>query len=108
MPEVFEYVFEPDVAGHDEQAPNSCILAGSSCLAGDVFGEYAFKDALTAGDRVVFENVGAYTMAKSHMFNGIDMPAIYALTAHGDLVLKNDFGESAFTQRWKGGIHAAV
>ena len=108
MPEVFEYVFEPDVAGHEEQASNSYILAGSSCLAGDIFGEYAFSEALTVGDRVIFENVGAYTLAKAHMFNGIDLPALYSLTSSGDLVLRKNFGQSAFTERWKGGLHALV
>ena len=108
MPEVFEYVFEPDVAGHSEEAPYSYILAGSSCLAGDIFGEYAFSDELTIGDRVIFENVGAYTIAKAHMFNGIDLPAIYSLTTKGDLVLRKNFGQSAFAERWKGGVHALV
>ena len=108
MPEVFEYVFEPDVAGHSEEAPYSYILAGSSCLAGDIFGEYAFSDELTIGDRVIFENVGAYTIAKAHMFNGIDLPAIYSLTPKGDLVLRKNFGQSAFAERWKGGVHALV
>ena len=44
MPEVFEYSFEPDVAGHSDDAPHSYILAGASCLAGDVFGEYSFYE----------------------------------------------------------------
>lgn len=108
MPEVFEYVFEPDVAGHHDQAPNSYILAGSSCLAGDIFGEYTFTEPLAIGDRIVFKNVGAYTLVKAHMFNGIDMPAVYALTADGELLLRSEFGQPAFSSRWKGGIHALV
>ena len=108
MPEVFEYRFEPDVEGHHDEAPYRYILAGSSCLAGDVFGEYAFDAPLAIGDRVIFENVGAYTLSKAHMFNGIDLPAIYALTADGRLVLKKDFGHSAFLERWKGRTHALV
>lgn len=108
MPEVFEYVFEPDVAGHYDQAPNNYILAGSSCLAGDIFGEYAFTEPLDIGDRVVFENVGAYTLVKAHMFNGIDMPSVYALTADGELIPKGELGLPGFTKRRKGGIHALV
>lgn len=108
MPEVFEYVFEPDVVGHHDQAPNSYILAGSSCLAGDIFGEYAFTEPLAIGDRVIFENVGAYTLVKAHMFNGIDLPSVYALTADGQLHLRKQFQQSAFTERWKGRIHALV
>lgn len=108
MPEVFEYNFEPDVAGHDDDAGYEYILAGSSCLAGDVFGHYAFRKPLAIGDRVIFENTGAYTLPKAHMFNGIDLPAIYALTHNGELLLKREFGYPAFVDRWKAKPHALV
>lgn len=108
MPEVFEYDFEPDVVGHDDEAPHSYILAGSSCLAGDVFGEYAFREPLVPGARIVFENAGAYTLSKAHMFNGIDLPAIYALTLDGSLLFKSSFGYPAFADRWNARIHAPV
>ena len=108
MPEVFEYGFEPDIVGHDDEAPHSYILAGSSCLAGDVFGEYAFREPLVPGARVIFENAGAYTLSKAHMFNGIDLPAIYALTLDGSLLLKRAFGYPAFADRWNASIHAPV
>ena len=108
MPEVFEYGFEPDVVGHDDEGPYSYILVGSSCLAGDVFGQYTFRDPLVPGDRLIFENAGAYTLSKAHMFNGIDLPTIYAVTVDGDLVFKKDFGYSAFADRWKVTKHAPV
>ena len=108
MPEVFEYGFEPDVVGHDDEGPYNYILAGSSCLAGDVFGTYAFREPLVTGDRLIFENAGAYTLSKAHMFNGIDLPTIYALTVDGDLVFKRDFGYPAFAERWKVTKHAPV
>ena len=44
-PEIFEYQFEPDVAGHDDDGEYEYLLAGSTCLAGDVMGEYAFARA---------------------------------------------------------------
>ena len=108
MPEVLEYGFRPDVAGHSDAAPLSYILAGASCLAGDVFGEYSFDDPLAVGDRVVFENAGAYTLTKAHMFNGIDLPDIYAMTARGAIEIKHEFGYSAFAERWKATMHASV
>lgn len=91
-PEVFEYQFEPDVSGHREGAPNTYQLAGCSCLAGDIFGVYSFDEPLEVGSRVVFENAGAYSIVKAHMFNGIDLPSIYAKTVDGDLVLQKRFG----------------
>ena len=108
MPEVFEYDFEPDVVGHEDGAPFRYNLAGSTCLPGDVFGDYSFVAPLAIGDRVVFENAGAYTLTKAHMFNGIDLPAIYALTESGELQLKKEFGYSTFTDRWKADAHAPV
>ena len=108
MPEVFEYSFEPDVVGHEDGAAFGYILAGSTCLAGDIFGEYSFSEPLDVDDRVLFENAGAYTLSKAHMFNGIDLPAIYALTEAGDLVLKKEFGYSAFADRWKASVHVPV
>lgn len=96
MPEVFEYQFSPDVSGDTPNAPHTYLLAGSSCLAGDVFGEYSFEESLDIGSQVVFENMGAYSMVKANMFNGINLPSIYARTLAGELVLKKRFGFEDF------------
>lgn len=60
LPEVFEYQFEPDVQGHADDGQFKYTIAGCSCLAGDVFGHYAFHEPLDVGSKVIFENVGAY------------------------------------------------
>ena len=100
MPEVFEYGYEPDVIGHDDDAAFEYILAGCTCLAGDVFGVYGFDRPLKVGGRIIFYNVGAYTLSKAHMFNGVNLPAIYALTEAGDLVLKQRFTYADFAAKW--------
>ena len=100
MPEVFEYQYEPDVLGHRDDADWTCTLAGCTCLAGDVFGEYNFDHPLAVGDRVVFLNMGAYTLVKAHMFNGINLPTIYALTSGGDLLTKRRYTYDDFAARW--------
>ena len=46
---------------------------------------------LRIGSRVVLTNVGAYAMVKAHMFNGINLPAIYSVTPTGELVLRRRF-----------------
>src|SRR5262249_5272110 len=99
MPEVFEYQFEPEVLGHDDEAEHEYILAGCTCLAGDVFGVYGFDEPLEVGSRVVFTEVGAYTLVKSHMFNGINLPTIYAWTESGEVVLKKSFSYHDFLAR---------
>lgn len=108
MPEVFEYQFAPDVIGDVEDGRYEYILAGCSCLAGDVFGDYAFNEPLELGSRVVFSNAGAYTLVKAHMFNGINLPAIYALTETGELVLKKRFTYEDFASRNGARQHAAI
>lgn len=91
MPEVFEYQYEHDVHGDDEDARHEFLLAGASCLAGDVFGVYGSEEPPAVGDRVVFEDAGAYTAVKAHAFNGIALPATYTLDAGDKLRLQGSF-----------------
>jgi carboxynorspermidine decarboxylase len=76
-PEVFEYQRQPELQEHDLKGRYSFILAGCTCLAGDVFGEYRFRKPLAVGDQVVFKNVGAYSLIKANRFNGYNLPDIY-------------------------------
>ena len=76
-PEVFEYQRHSEVDGHDEYGKYPVLLAGCSCLAGDEFGEYRFHEPLKIGDKVVFKNVGAYSLIKANRFNGHALPSIY-------------------------------
>jgi carboxynorspermidine decarboxylase len=108
MPEVFEYQFEPDILDHLDDGEFEYRLAGSSCLAGDLFGDYAFRRRLRIGSRVVLANVGAYTMVKAHMFNGINLPAIYAVTPARELLLRRRFTFEDFLSRFGACRDAAV
>ncbi|TAN71531.1 MAG: carboxynorspermidine decarboxylase [Methylobacter sp.] len=80
-PEVFEYQRQPELHEHDPDGQYTAILAGCTCLAGDVFGQYRFKEPLEVGDKVVFKNVGAYTLIKANRFNGYNLPDIYLSNA---------------------------
>ena len=86
MPEVFEYQYRPDVLGHHDAGAHEYLLAGMSCLAGDVFGEYRFVEPLCVGSRVVFTDAGAYTIVKANTFNGIPLPTVYELRDDGSFV----------------------
>ncbi len=85
MPEVFEYQFEPDVWGDSASGEHEYLLAGAACLAGDIFGHYGFHEPLAIGARIIFPDMGAYSLVKANMFNGINLPTLYALTADGVL-----------------------
>jgi carboxynorspermidine decarboxylase len=100
LPEVFEYQKSPRLAEHRPDGPHEVLLAGCTCLAGDVFGEYRFAKPLGLGDRVVFENVGAYSMIKASRFNGYDLPSIYALGIDGPFRLMKSYGYENYRKQW--------
>jgi len=78
MPDVIEMPYRPVVVGAAEPGakPHTYRLAGPTCLAGDVIGDYAFDTPLRPGDRLVFTDMAHYTMVKNTMFNGINLPDI--------------------------------
>ncbi len=82
------------------EARHTYRLAGVSCLAGDVIGDYAFDRPLAIGDRLVFEDMAIYTMVKNTTFNGIRLPSI-ALhePAGGDTELVRTFDYGDFRDR---------
>jgi len=101
MPEVYEYQYEPNIFGaydteKDEEGLeleelHEYMLAGASCLAGDQFGSYYFKEPLKIGQRVIFINMGSYTLVKAHMFNGINLPSIYFVDMDDNVQLERKF-----------------
>jgi len=61
------------------------MIAGRSCLAGDVFGTYHLKARPKAGTIVRFADAAGYTMVKKNWFNGLPMPAICVKRLDGTL-----------------------
>ena len=100
MPEVFEYCYEPSVDGHSESGRFTYQLSGTTCLAGDIFGEYSFDEPLKIGSRLVFTEMGAYTTVKAHMFNGVNLPSVYARRPDGTLQLRRTYDYKDFASRW--------
>jgi carboxynorspermidine decarboxylase len=70
---------------------HSYIVAGCSCLAGDVFGEYKFKSKLKVGSTVYFADAAGYTMVKKNWFNGIKMPSIVVKRLNGKVEIVKQF-----------------
>ncbi|MEC9482777.1 MAG: carboxynorspermidine decarboxylase, partial [Halomonas sp.] len=63
-------------AGMPNEKAHTYRLGGTTCLAGDVIGDYSFDRPLEIGDRLVFTDMAHYTMVKTTTFNGIRLPAI--------------------------------
>ncbi|WP_432481776.1 carboxynorspermidine decarboxylase [Moraxella sp. ZY200743] len=70
---------------------NNTIIYGKTCLAGDIFGEYAIDTPLQVGDKVAFGNAAAYTMVKKNWFNGVGMPAIIIRRLDGSIIQQRRF-----------------
>lgn len=77
--EGFIYSFPAVVGNASQDGKHTYVLAGASCLAGDLLGERRFDEPLEIGSRVVFANVGAYTHAFTTRYNGLHPPSIYQL-----------------------------
>jgi carboxynorspermidine decarboxylase len=99
QPEVFEYQRKVDIVEEVLDGHYSAILAGSTCLAGDLFGEYRFAKPVQIGDKVTFVNVGAYSLVKANRFNGHDFPAIY-FYRNGRYDCVKSYGYDHYRQQW--------
>lgn len=75
-------------------------IGGLSCLAGDVAGEYAFREPLNIGDKLVFNDMAIYSMVKTNTFNGVQLPSIALVRKDdGKIEMVRQFGYSDFKSR---------
>jgi carboxynorspermidine decarboxylase len=98
-PEVFEYQRQPTLHEHDAGGSYPVILAGCTCLAGDIFGEYRFKKPPAIGDKVVFTQMGAYSLIKANRFNGYNFPDMYGYKA-GQLKKLKHYDYQDYRRQW--------
>ena len=77
MPDILEMPYRPGILGGFDAGEKAYTyrLAGPSCLAGDVIGDWSFEQPLSPGDRLAFLDMAHYTMVKTTTFNGIQHPA---------------------------------
>ncbi|EAH5977783.1 carboxynorspermidine decarboxylase [Campylobacter upsaliensis] len=75
------------------------LLAGNTCLAGDVMGEYAFKNALQRGDKIVFLDQIHYSIVKNTTFNGVILPNLMLYTKEKKLEIVRKFSYEDYAKR---------
>ncbi len=100
LPEVFEYQRAPPLKEHRSEGAHAVLLAGCSCLAGDLFGEYRFARPLSVGDRVTFERVGAYSLIKASWFNGYGLPSVYLRKPGGRMQHMKSYAYEDYHKQW--------
>ncbi|WP_449600519.1 carboxynorspermidine decarboxylase [Paenibacillus sp. Marseille-Q9583] len=101
MPDVLAMPYRPNIidAGQPGEYPYTYRLGGMTCLAGDVIGDYSFKEPLKYGDRLVFLDMAHYSMVKNHMFNGVNLPSIVSYNEEEGIKVIKQFAFEDFSER---------
>lgn len=101
MPDCLEMPYKPAIVGAHEPAEGErrWRMGGTSCLAGDYYGDWSFDHELRVGERIVFEDMIHYTMVKTTMFNGVHHPAIVIVRRDGRPEIVREFGYEDFKNR---------
>ncbi len=101
MPDTIIMPYRAEVrnAGEAGEKAHTCRLAGNTCLAGDIMGDYSFDKPLKIGDKVIFEDQMHYSMVKATTFNGIKLPSIATKKEDGTIELLRTFGYEDFKDR---------
>ena len=101
MPDVLEMPYRPPLlgAGEPNEKAVTCRLAGRTCLAGDVIGDFSFDRMPETGERLTFGDMAIYSMVKTNTFNGMPLPAIALMREDGGCELVKTFGYEDFKGR---------
>ena len=101
MPDVLEMPYRPPLQHSylPDKTPFSYRLAGPTCLAGDVIGDYSFDAPLKVGHKLIFEDMAIYTMVKNNTFNGMPLPSIAVQHEDGECEILRRFSYSDFKNR---------
>jgi carboxynorspermidine decarboxylase len=101
MPDVLEMPYRPNIidAGQPGENPYTYRLGGNTCLAGDIIGDYSFKQPLKPGDKLVFCDMAHYTMVKNNTFNGVNLPSIALFSEKEGIKIIRQFKYEDFKNR---------
>ena len=101
MPDTIIMPYRAEVRGAGKAGEKTYTyrLAGNTCLAGDIMGDYSFDMPLQIGDSVIFEDQMHYTMVKSSTFNGIKLPCIAIKKSNDEIEILKEFGYEDFKER---------
>ncbi len=101
MPDVIEMPYTPPLynAKEGEQSMHVYRLAGPTCLAGDVIGQFSFEKALAVGDLLLFGDMAIYSTCKNNTFNGMPLPNLWRRANNGEMQRLTDFGYNDFKMR---------
>lgn len=101
MPDVLEMPYRPEIinGGNPNEYEYTYRLGGPTCLAGDIIGDYSFKEPLKPGDKLIFCDMAHYSMVKNNTFNGINLPSIVKYSEEKGIEIVKTFGYEDFKGR---------
>jgi len=78
MPDTLAMPYRPMIRNSYQPytKPHTYRIAGNTCLAGDIMGDYSFDKKLQIGDILIFEDQIHYTFVINTTFNGINLPSL--------------------------------
>jgi len=101
MPDTLAMPYRADVRGSGKSGEKKYTyrLAGNTCLAGDIMGDYSFDKPLQIGDKIIFEDQIHYTFVKNTTFNGIKLPSLVLKKKDGTIKIIKEFGYEEYRGR---------
>ncbi len=101
MPDTLAMPYRADIrnAGSANEKEYTYKLAGNTCLAGDIIGDYSFDKPLEIGSKIILEDMIHYTMVKTTTFNGIKLPTIAIKNTQDCYQIVNKFSYNAYKSR---------
>lgn len=101
MPDVIEMPYRPEVINAQKPGELNYTyrLGGMTCLAGDIIGDYSFKEKLKPGDKIIFCDMAHYTMVKNNTFNGVNLPSIAIYKENRTIEIVKTFGYEDYKSR---------
>ncbi|MDR1460149.1 MAG: carboxynorspermidine decarboxylase [Campylobacteraceae bacterium] len=101
MPDTLAMPYRAQIrgAGEPNEKTYAYRLAGNTCLAGDIIGDYSFDSPLKVGDKLIFEDMIHYTIVKNTTFNGIKLPDLALLKKDGSYKVLKHFGYEEYRRR---------
>lgn len=100
MPDTLAMPYRPDIRKSDVANAKKYTyrMAGNTCLAGDIIGDYSFDETIEIGDKIILEDMIHYTMVKTTTFNGIKLPSIVIKKGDCYQIVKN-YGYNDYKSR---------
>ncbi len=101
MPDTLAMPYRADIrdSGKIDEKKYNYRLAGNTCLAGDIIGDYSFDKKLKIGDKIILEDMIHYTMVKTTTFNGVNLPSIAIKRKDGDFEIVKNYGYNSYKER---------